>query len=104
MRVLVCSSGGVRNAGDDAILLRTIERIRRAAPRIRIDVLTDEPRPVPPLTRVRAAGRNADADVDVSRYRLVVVAGGGFACDWFASHVTSRARLRLAPSPPASRY
>jgi polysaccharide pyruvyl transferase WcaK-like protein len=91
MRVLVCSSGGVRNLGDDAILLRTAERIRARFRRARIDALTDEPGPIPGFPALQRIGRNRDADrIEYESYGLVVIAGGGFACDRFGSHVTAR--------------
>lgn len=87
-RVVVCSSGGVRNAGDDAILLRTVERVRALDPAAAIDVLADEAGPAP----VEVLGRLTDraGELDLTDATLVVVAGGGFANDWFGAHLAPR--------------
>ena len=87
-RIVVCSSGGVRNAGDDAILLRTVERIRALDPGAAIEVLTEEAGPAP----VATVGTLTDrvGDLDLGGVSLVVVAGGGFANDWFGAHLAPR--------------
>ncbi len=51
LQVLVVSSGGVRNYGDDAILLSTLERLRRIRPDCVAAVVTDGPN-CPPLGRL----------------------------------------------------
>src|SRR5262249_38728820 len=62
--------------------------------RARIDVLTDELGPIPRFSALSRIGTNQNADhVTLDRYQLVVVAGGGFACDYFGSHVTARSRV-----------
>ena len=53
LRVLVVSSGGVLNYGDDAILLSTLQRLRRLRPQAVASVITDGPH-VPRLGRLGA--------------------------------------------------
>jgi len=50
LKVLVVASGGVRNYGDDAILLSTLQRLRRIRPNSLASVVSDGPS-CPPLGR-----------------------------------------------------
>jgi polysaccharide pyruvyl transferase WcaK-like protein len=51
LKVLVVTSGGVRNYGDDAILLSTLQRLRRIRPNCLASVVSDGPS-CPPLGRL----------------------------------------------------
>src|SRR5208337_2141733 len=51
LKVLVVTSGGVRNYGDDAILLSTLQRLRRIRPNSLASVVSDGPS-CPPLGRL----------------------------------------------------
>ncbi len=51
LKVLVVSSAGVRNGGDDAILLSTLQRLRRIRPNSLASVVSDGPS-CPPLGRL----------------------------------------------------
>jgi len=51
LKVLVATSGGVRNYGDDAILLSTLQRLRRIRPNCLASVVSDGPS-CPPLGRL----------------------------------------------------
>ena len=53
LKVLVVTSGGVRNYGDDAILLSTLERLQRIRPDCLASVVSDGP-DCPPLGRLGA--------------------------------------------------
>jgi polysaccharide pyruvyl transferase WcaK-like protein len=93
--VLIFSSGGVRNAGDDAILLRSIERVRGCSRSSEIDYITDGIGPLAPIPSARwLAGVGPEGDLgdllDVHGYDLVVIAGGGYACDWFCTPLFER--------------
>ena len=94
-RVLIFSSGGVRNAGDDAILLRSVERVRGCSRSSEIDYITDGIGPLAPIPGARwLAGVGPEGALgdllDVHGYDLVVIAGGGYACDWFCTPLFER--------------
>jgi polysaccharide pyruvyl transferase WcaK-like protein len=90
---LVITSGGVGNLGDDAILVQTVARLHGLDPQLAIDVLADERAPLP-ATAARPIGVLTEhADLDLRGYRLVLIAGGGYATDWFGAHVAPRTAL-----------
>jgi polysaccharide pyruvyl transferase WcaK-like protein len=55
LNVLVVSSGGVRNYGDDAILISSLQRLRRVRPNCLATVISDGP-DCPPLGRLGVWG------------------------------------------------
>lgn len=90
--MLVISSGGVHNTGDDAILRRCLgrlERLGQPAP----DLLLDGPDHEPDLPPVRMIGRldECAASIDVRRYDSILISGGGWAADHFAPQLAYRA-------------
>jgi polysaccharide pyruvyl transferase WcaK-like protein len=104
----VLCGAGVRNAGDDAIAIRTVERLRSLRPTRAIDVVADGALEIGGDLGAFRLGTVVEADerlsVDRGRWDLAVVAGGGWACDHFAepqlgSKVRLAERLAAAGTP-----
>lgn len=83
-RLLVVAPGGVGNAGDDAITLAVVQRLRANGPSTRVDVLTDGDAPVGLGLLARWRGTLTEAVADggsallaSERYAGAYFAGGG---------------------------
>lgn len=108
-RVLVVSSGGFRNVGDDAMARGVFRRLRAVAPDVRIDLVTDGDAlledsgqlaegvlwvgTLPEVVAGLDSGPAGQRLLDPADYALVVCSGGGYVNPVFGDHARRRAAL-----------
>jgi len=108
LKVLVVSSGGVRNYGDDAILLSTLQRLRRIRPGSLAAVVSDGPS-CPPLGRLGVWAGTCEEfgsypGTDLRSFDVVVIAGGGNLNSYWPELIARRAAIAAAASAAGVPY